>query len=115
MVKTVPFKRLILRAVLRQVSPMVIRLISLSDQMRQREGAAMSDPVRLEAGIQLLAEACPGQSARAWELLHTALGEGFQSIDRRLQELGPLHPNRFSVKEANACLRELAQCWRVRP
>jgi hypothetical protein len=33
MVKTVPFKRLILRAVLRQVSPMVIRLISVSDQM----------------------------------------------------------------------------------
>jgi hypothetical protein len=26
---------------------------------RQREGAAMSDPVRLEAGIQLLAKACP--------------------------------------------------------
>jgi hypothetical protein len=31
---------------------------------RQREGAAMSDPVRLEAGVQMLAEACPGQSAR---------------------------------------------------
>ena len=43
---------------------------------RQREGAAMSDPVRLEAGIQLLAEACPDQSARTWELLHTVLGEG---------------------------------------
>jgi hypothetical protein len=57
---------------------------------RQREGAAMSDPVRVEAGIQLLAEACPDQSARTWELLHTVLGEGFQSIDRRLHELGPL-------------------------
>src|ERR1700730_11930347 len=33
MVKTVCFKRLILRAVLRQVSPMVIRLVSVSDQM----------------------------------------------------------------------------------
>ena len=32
MVKTVSFKRLILRAVLRQVSPMVIRLVSVSDQ-----------------------------------------------------------------------------------
>jgi hypothetical protein len=30
---------------------------------RQREGAAMSDPVRLEAGIQMLAEAWPGQPA----------------------------------------------------
>src|SRR6266478_85139 len=33
MVKTVSFKRLILRAVLRQVSPMVIRLVSVSDHM----------------------------------------------------------------------------------
>ena len=33
MVKTPSFKRLILRAVLRQVSPMVIRLVSVSDQM----------------------------------------------------------------------------------
>jgi hypothetical protein len=82
---------------------------------RQREGAAMSDPVRLEAGIQLLAEACPGQSAQTWELLHTVLGEGFQSIDRRLHELGPLQPDRFSLNEANARLSELAQRWRVRP
>jgi hypothetical protein len=33
MVTTASFKRLILRAVLRQVSPMVIRLVSVSDQM----------------------------------------------------------------------------------
>jgi hypothetical protein len=33
MVKTPSFKRLILRAVLRQVSPMVIRLVSVCDQM----------------------------------------------------------------------------------
>ena len=29
----------------------------------------MSDPVRLEAGVQMLAEACPGQSAGTWDLL----------------------------------------------
>ena len=75
----------------------------------------MSDPVRLEAGIQWLAEACPGQSARTWELLRTVLGEGFQSIDRRLRELGPLQPDRFSLKEANARLSELGHRWRVRP
>src|SRR5271165_1834559 len=33
MVKTASFKRLILRVVLRQVSPMVIRLVSVADQM----------------------------------------------------------------------------------
>jgi hypothetical protein len=33
MAKTVSFKRLILRTVLRQVSPMVIRLVSVSDHM----------------------------------------------------------------------------------
>ena len=81
---------------------------------RQQEGGAMSDPIRLEAGIQLLAEACPDQSARTWELLHTVLGEGFQSIDRRLHELGPLQPDRFSLKETNARLSELAPRWRVR-
>ena len=187
MVKTASFKRLILRAVLRQVSPMVIRLVSVCDHMplpefhdvfriilgwndlgyiirvygqefnsfrrktrskalhefrlhrqekflyvcdtldmwewdvrvldiqdgfegdyapicvggrgaappefcggptgyrlmlkRQREGTAMSDPVRLEAGVQMLADACPGQSARTWDLLRTVLDEGLQSID----------------------------------
>ena len=33
MVTTIPFKRLILRAVLRQVSPRVIRLLSVPDDM----------------------------------------------------------------------------------
>ena|SRR5208282_5419714 len=37
MVKTASFKRLILRAVLRQVSPMVIRLVSVADQMPPHE------------------------------------------------------------------------------
>ena len=37
MVKTPSFKRMILRAVLRQVSPMVIRLVSVSDQMPLHE------------------------------------------------------------------------------
>src|SRR5260221_14348989 len=101
MAKTVSFKRLILRAVLRQVDrehaavcvggrgaappevcggPTGYRLML----KRQREGAAMSDPVRLEAGVQMLAEAGPGQSAQTWDLLRTVLDEGFQSIDRRL-------------------------------
>src|ERR1700737_3766141 len=78
---------------------------------RQREGAAMSDPVRLETGVQMLAEACPGQSARTWDLLRTVLREGFERIDRRLHELGPLHPDRLSLKEATAGLGVLARRW----
>jgi hypothetical protein len=82
---------------------------------RQREGAAMSDPVRMEAGIQMLAEACPGESAQTWDLHRTVLEEGFESIDQRLHEVGPLQPDRFSLKEANARLSQLAQHWRVQP
>ena len=37
MVETVSFKRLILRVVLRRVSPMVIRLVSVSDQIKLQE------------------------------------------------------------------------------
>src|SRR5205809_422316 len=222
MLETTPFKRLILRTVLRQVSPMVIRLVSVSDQMqlpefheifravlgwngdlgyivrvhgqefnsfrrktrskalhefklhrqekflyvcdtlhmwewdvrvldiqngdgddhlpicldgrgaappefcggptgyrlmlkRQREGTAMSDPVLVEAGIETLAEACPDQPARTWDLFRTALDEGFQSIDRRLKELGPVQADRFSLQEANERLHELTQRRRFRP
>ncbi|MBV8902493.1 MAG: hypothetical protein JOZ22_02560 [Acidobacteriia bacterium] len=37
MIPTTPFKRLILRAVLRQVSPMVIRLLSVPDHLELSE------------------------------------------------------------------------------
>src|SRR5215831_18628109 len=46
---------------------------------RQRVGAAMSDPVLVEAGIEMLAGACPDEPAPTWDLLRTALDEGFQS------------------------------------
>jgi hypothetical protein len=79
---------------------------------RQREGAAMSDPVRLEIGIQMMAEACPDEPARTWDLLRTVLSEGFESIDRRLKELGPVEPERFSLQETKARLNALAQSRR---
>lgn len=81
---------------------------------RQREGAAMSDPVRLAAGIQMMAEACPDQPAGTWDLLRTVLNEGFESIDRRLTELGPVEPDRFSFHETNARLNALAPSRRFR-
>jgi len=81
---------------------------------RQRLGAAVSDPVLVETGIAMLAEACPEEPAQTWELLSTVLDEGFQSIDDRLQKLGPLEPDRFSLQEANTRLSEWAQGWRWR-
>ena len=39
----------------------------------------MSDPVRLEAGVQMLAEACPSQSERTWDLLRTVLDGAFRA------------------------------------
>jgi hypothetical protein len=74
----------------------------------------MSDPLRLEAGIQMMASACPDQPAGTWDLLRTVLNQGFESIDRRLKELGPVEPDRFSLQEANARLHALAQSRRFR-
>ncbi len=82
---------------------------------RQREGAAMSDPLLLEAGIQVLAKACPDQPAQSWDLLRTVLAEGFQSIDDRLKEFGPLQPDQFRLTEANERLHRLTQSGRLRP
>jgi len=76
---------------------------------RQREGTRMSNPVRLEAGIQMIAAACPDQPMGTWDLLRTALSEGFESIDRRLKELGPVEPDRFNLQETNTRLRAWAQ------
>lgn len=78
---------------------------------RQREGARMSDPVLMAASLQMLADACPDQPAQTWELLRTTLAEGFQSIDRRLQQFGPLEPNRFSLTEANEQLAAGRGIW----
>jgi hypothetical protein len=61
----------------------------------------MSAPVLLEAGVQMLAAAHPEQPASTWDLLRTALQEGFQNIDQRLKKYGPLEPNRFRLAEAN--------------
>ena len=71
---------------------------------RQRVGAALSNPVLIEAGIQVLANACPDESSQTWDRLRTALDEGFQSIDERLKNLGPLQPDRFSLNEVNTRL-----------
>jgi hypothetical protein len=78
---------------------------------RQRSDATLCDPSWREAGIQMLAQACPEEPAGTWDVLRSALEEGLQSIDRRLEESGPLQPERFHLVEINERLAEL-QCRR---
>jgi NAD(P)-dependent dehydrogenase (short-subunit alcohol dehydrogenase family) len=62
-----------------------------------------------------LGRGLPGSISTDLDLLRTVLDEGFESIDQRLPELGPLQPDQFSLKETNARLSKLAQSWRLRP
>jgi hypothetical protein len=82
---------------------------------RQKEGESMCTPVQVEAMIALFSTADPDQPASSWELLRSALQDGFQSIDRRLQEYGPLDPHSFSLQDANQRLAKLLERgrWRV--
>ena len=66
---------------------------------RQRMGEAMCTPVQMEASDP----EAPPETGRCYRQI---LQEGFASIDRRLQEYGPLEPERFHLEEAN---RRLAQ------
>jgi hypothetical protein len=68
---------------------------------RQQQGAAVNDPALVEATIQLLVATHPDQPASTWNLLRDAVGKGWQSVDRRLEQHGPLKPGRFSLQEAN--------------
>jgi len=43
----------------------------------------------------------PGSTAQQLGYLRKALHDGFQSIDRRLEEYLPLEPNHFRPQEAN--------------
>jgi hypothetical protein len=82
---------------------------------RQQQGSAIAEPAAVEATIQMLAAAHPDQSARTWDLLRETLDEGWRSIDRRLDQYGPLEPNRFSLKEANERLSALVKSGRFQP
>ena len=49
-----------------------------------------------------------------WDLLRRTLDDGFNSIDKRLEQCGPLDPERFSLKEANERLAKLVERGRFR-
>ena len=81
---------------------------------RQRMGEAMCTPVQMEAVLGMLAASHPEAPPETWRCYREMLKEGFVSIDRRLQEYGPLEPERFSLEEANQRLaqREDLVRWR---
>ncbi|MBV9999938.1 MAG: hypothetical protein JO015_12605 [Verrucomicrobia bacterium] len=81
---------------------------------RRQQGAAVNDPALVEATIQLLVATHPDQPASTWDLLRDAVGKGWQSVDRRLEQHGPLQPGRFSLQEANERLAMLARRGRSR-
>ena len=81
---------------------------------RQRMGEAMCRPVQMEAVLGMLAASNPEAPPETWRCYREMLKEGFVSIDRRLQECGPLEPERFSLDEAHQRLaqREDLVRWR---
>jgi hypothetical protein len=42
-----------------------------------------------------------GRPPSSWDILRKALHGGFQSVDRLLQEYGPMESNHISLQEAN--------------
>ena len=76
---------------------------------RQREGAALSDPAGFEVAIDWLTAAHPDEPADRWDFVRDVLREGWESVDRRLEQFGPLDPHQFSLREANARLATLAK------
>ena len=76
---------------------------------RQEQREQMGSPAEHEAMTKLMADAYPEQSADTWEVLRKALVVGDQSLDRRLEQSGPLQPERFSLREAKQRLEKLLE------
>ena len=81
---------------------------------RQQEGESMGTPAQVEAVIVMLTTAHPDRPLSTWDILREVMDDGLRSIDRRLEEYGPLEPHRFSLKEANQRLAELVERGRYR-
>jgi len=81
---------------------------------RQKEGESMGTPAQVEAVIAMLTVAHPDRTPSTWDILREVMDDGLRSIDHRLEEYGPLEPNRFSLKEANQRLAKLRERGRYR-
>jgi len=64
--------------------------------------------------LEMLAASDPEAPPETWRSYRQILQEGFKSIDRRLQDYGPLEPEYFNLEEANQRLakREDLMRWR---
>jgi hypothetical protein len=67
---------------------------------RQKMGEAIRTPVQMEAVVGMLAASDREAPPETWRSYCQILQEGFASIDRRLQEYGPLELERFNLEEA---------------
>ena len=81
---------------------------------RQQEGESMATPAQVEAVIALLTGAHPDQPTSSWEVLRQVMDDGLRSIDQRLEQYGPLQPNRFRLQEVNQRLAKLIERGRCR-
>jgi hypothetical protein len=76
---------------------------------RQREGKSMCTPTQVEAVIEMISASDPDVPVSTWDLLRRTLDEGMSSIDKRLEQYGPLDPECFSLRDANQRLARRAK------
>ena len=76
---------------------------------RQEQREQVGLPAEHDAMAKLMAEAYPEQPADTWEVSRNALAVGYQSLNRRLEQSGPLQPERFSLRVANQRLEKLLE------
>jgi hypothetical protein len=74
----------------------------------------MCPPGQVEAVIEMISASDPDVPASTWDLLRRTLDEGMSSIDKRLEQYGPLDPESFSLRDANQRLAKLAEYGRFR-
>jgi pRiA4b ORF-3-like protein len=82
---------------------------------RQAVGPQLSDPETMAASMKVLAQVYSDEPDIDWPLFEAAVMTGWQSVEERLAQTGPLRPLRFSRKEANerlAALRQQRRWWR---
>ena len=76
---------------------------------RQEQREQMGSPAERDAVAKLMADVYPDQPADTWEVLRSALAQGYKAWIGRLEQHGLLQPERFSLREANQRLEKLLE------